>query len=92
MAETGRKRRVPATEPEPSEPPAAEHAAARCPVTFCPICIAVTGTQPLRGEVLGHLLAAGQELLLAMQAVTSAPSKDEGDGDPPVRLEKIDLG
>ena len=92
MAETGKRRAPRAEEPEARAEEAPRHAEERCPVTFCPICIAVTGTQPLRTEVLGHLLAAGQELLLAVQAATKAATPDDGDEDPPVRLEKIDLG
>jgi hypothetical protein len=90
MAETRRRRER--AEREPADQEAPSHADERCPVTFCPICIAVTGTQPLRAEVLGHLIAAGQELLLAVQAATRATGTDGDDDDPPVRLEKIDLG
>jgi hypothetical protein len=87
-AERGRERRSASG----SREEAPRHAEERCPVTFCPICIAVSGTQPLRAEVLGHLLAAGQELLLAVQAATRATGSDGDEDDPPVRLEKIDLG
>lgn len=90
MAEADSGRRQPTSGPRDEEVP--RHAEERCPVTFCPICIAVTGTQPLRAEVLGHLLAAGQELLLAVRAATRATGTDGDDDDPPVRLEKIDLG
>lgn len=74
---------------------AAAHAATGCPVAWCPICMAVTAVQPLRPEVIEHLLKAGTEMLLAFRGVVDArademrpPDDDEG----PTRLEKIDIG
>jgi len=72
-----------------------EHVAGGCPVAWCPICTAVTAVQPLKPEVIEHLLRAGTEMLLAFRGVIDArademrpPDDDEG----PTRLEKIDIG
>lgn len=67
-----------------------------CPVAWCPICIAVGAVQPLRPDVVEHLLRAGTEMLLAFRAVvddraddvTGGSDKDDGS----TRLEKIELG
>jgi hypothetical protein len=74
---------------------AASHAAAGCPVAWCPICITVTAVQPLKPEVVEHLLKAGTEMLLAFRGVIDArademqpPEGDEGS----TGLEKIDIG
>lgn len=110
MAETAKKRttrpkvaavpepepanQVPATEPEPATE---AHGHAVCPVAWCPICMAVTAVQPLRPEVVEHLLKAGTELLLAFKGVIDARADEvagsatEGS-DGPTRLEKIELG
>jgi len=66
-----------------------------CPVAWCPICLAVTTVQPLKPELLEHLLKAGTEMLLALRAVIDARADEmTGDGEAPSapsRLEKIDL-
>jgi len=78
-----------AAEPSP-------HAAGGCPVAWCPICMAVTAVQPLKPEVIEHLLKAGTEMLLAFRGVIDArademqPPDDDEPG--PTRLEKIDIG
>jgi hypothetical protein len=104
MAETAKKRTTrPKVEavPEPAASPpttddAAPHGAGACPVAWCPICMAVTAVQPLRPDVVEHLLKAGTELLLAFKGVLDARAEEmTGDGTPPsgtTRLEKIDLG
>jgi hypothetical protein len=87
----------------PSEPAAADataephaHAQTGCPVAWCPICMAVTAVQPLKPEVIEHLLKAGTEMLLAFRGVIDArademqPPDDDEPG--PTRLEKIDIG
>jgi hypothetical protein len=72
------------------------HAAAGCPVAWCPICMAVTAVQPLKPEVIEHLLKAGTEMLLAFRGVIDArademhPPDDEDPGA--TRLQKIDIG
>jgi hypothetical protein len=78
----------------PAEPSA--HIAAGCPVAWCPICMAVTAVQPLKPEVIEHLLKAGTEMLLAFRGVIDAradevhPPDDDDQG--PTRLQKIDIG
>ena len=79
------------------EPQAGEHAAPSCNVGFCPICLAVTAMQPLRPEVIEHLLVAGREFFLAAKAVIDARAEqfsgENGDGSKRgTRLEKIDIG
>ncbi|MGE5227363.1 MAG: hypothetical protein ACM3OO_10870 [Planctomycetaceae bacterium] len=73
------------------------HEGGVCPVAWCPICLAVTAVQPLRPEVVEHLLKAGTELLLAFRGVLDARADDLGgaasdEPSGPTRLEKIDLG
>jgi hypothetical protein len=74
----------------------AAHAQAGCPVAWCPICMAVTAVQPLKPEVIEHLLKAGTEMLLAFRGVIDARADEmqsaEGDEPGPTRLEKIDIG
>jgi hypothetical protein len=80
-------------EPTP-EPAEAEHAPDRCPVAWCPVCMTLSVFRPVRPEVVGHLLRAGTEMFLAMQAAIDgrgAELKDEPQTGP-VRLEKIDIG
>jgi hypothetical protein len=85
---------APDDEDRPPEP--ASHGPAGCPVAWCPICIAVTAVQPLRPEVVEHLLKAGTEMLLAFRGVIDARADEmrPPDGDDPTstRLEKIDIG
>jgi hypothetical protein len=88
----------PRTPPEGTSgsPEAAEHEPAGCPVAWCPICIAVTAVQPLKPEVVEHLLKAGTEMLLAFRGVIDARADEmrppEEDGPGSTRLEKIDIG
>ena len=75
---------------------ASAHAATGCPVAWCPICMAVTAVQPLKPEVIEHLLKAGTEMLLAFRGVIDARADEmrppEDDDHGPTRLEKIDIG
>lgn len=68
-----------------------EHAQPTCTVGFCPICLAVTAMQPMRPDVLEHLLNAGREFLLAAKSMLDARA-DAVSEDHPTRLEKIDVG
>jgi hypothetical protein len=82
---------VPSSEgPQPE--PEREHAVPTCTVGFCPICLAVTAMQPVRPEVLEHLLNAGREFLLAAKSVLDARSEAVSSDDNVTRLEKIDIG
>ena len=80
-------------EPTPS-PVEAEHTPERCPVAWCPVCMTVSLFRPVRPEVVGHLLRAGTEMFLAMQAAIDARGSELEDAPQtgPVRLEKIDIG
>jgi hypothetical protein len=68
-----------------------EHAQPTCTVGFCPICLAVTAMQPIRPDVLEHLLNAGREFLLAAKSVLDARAEAVSE-DHTTRLEKIDVG
>jgi hypothetical protein len=78
-------------EPQPTE---TEHTPERCPVAWCPVCMTLSVLRPVRPEVVGHLLRAGTEMFLAMQAAIDARGDELQDRPPsgPVRLEKIDIG
>jgi hypothetical protein len=81
--------------PDPAAPDD-PHVHGGCPVAWCPICMAVTAVQPLKPEVIEHLLKAGTEMLLAFRGVIDARADElhppEGDQPGPTRLEKIDIG
>jgi hypothetical protein len=90
---------TPAGEPaeasrEPAEP---SREPAVCPVAFCPICGAVSAMNRAGPDVVQHLLAAGQQFLLALQAALDARASDfrdddgGGDADAP-RMHRIDVG
>jgi hypothetical protein len=97
MAEPARARarsKEPASEPQEVAGDEA-HAASTCPVAWCPICLAVTAVQPIRPDVIEHLLKAGTEMLLAFRGVIDARADGmsaDDSGDAPTRLEKIDIG
>ena len=80
--------------PEPDPGHGSGTGAPRCPVAWCPVCLAVAAAQPLHPELVEHLLKAGTELLLALRAVVDLRARQAGeDASPgPTRLEKIDLG
>jgi hypothetical protein len=64
-----------------------------CPVAWCPVCLAVSAVQPLAPDVVTHLLKAGTEMFLALQAIIETRADDLEDAPAePVRLEKIDIG
>jgi hypothetical protein len=81
---------------EPSATPGPAMHAGSCPVAWCPVCLAVTAVQPLKPEVVEHLLRAGAEFFLAMRAVVDARADEvagSGDGDEGGDgLEKIEIG
>lgn len=63
-----------------------------CDVAFCPIGLALSAVQPMKPDVVEHLLAAGREFFLAAKALMDARADDlskEGDAS---SLEKIDIG
>jgi hypothetical protein len=63
-----------------------------CDVAFCPIGLALSAVQPLKPDVVEHLLVAGREFLLAAKAVLDARVGESGDEGSPPRLERIDIG
>ena len=99
-AKDERAKRVGSVVPESGAPdpaaPDGPHVQGGCPVAWCPICMAVTAVQPLKPEVIEHLLRAGTEMLLALRGVIDARAEEmqpsEGDDPGPTRLEKIDIG
>jgi hypothetical protein len=77
---TGRKPSA-SPRPEPSGPEASQEAPPSrgplggghvCPVAFCPVGMALTFAEAARPEVVQHLMAAGQELMLAVKAMVDA--------------------
>jgi hypothetical protein len=70
------------TEPsETSQGSKSEQQGPVCTVGFCPICMAVTAAQPLKPELIEHLLAAGREFLLAAKAILEARTEHVAGGD-----------
>lgn len=78
---------------DPGSGAGAETHPGACPVAWCPICLAVSAVQPLAPDVVTHLLKAGTEMFLAVQAILETRADDLGDEPAePLRLEKIDIG
>jgi hypothetical protein len=66
-----------------------------CPVAFCPICTAVAVVNRASPDVVQHLLLAGQQFLLALQAVVDARAADfqgSAAGKTEPRIQRIDIG
>jgi hypothetical protein len=65
-------------------------------VAFCPICTAVSVVNRASPDVVQHLLVAGQQFLLALQAVVDARAADfrthEAKEEGAPRIERIDIG
>jgi hypothetical protein len=91
----------PMREPTHDEPPPASasspgagsgDAGHVCNVAFCPIGLALTAVQPLKPDVVEHLLLAGREFFLAAKALMDVRADDlSKDGGSPT-FEKIDIG
>ena len=103
MAGTAKERKRATVEavpdPEPAPAPAADdvpHAPATCPVAWCPVCLAVTAVQPVKPEVVEHLLKAGTEFFLALRSLIDARAEDlvdpEGRDPGGDGVQKIDIG
>ena len=98
---TSRSRAEHEPEPEPTargaferarQGPAAADAGHVCNVAFCPIGLALTAVQPLKPDVVEHLLLAGREFFLAAKALMDVRADDlSKDGGSPT-FEKIDIG
>jgi hypothetical protein len=89
------KRRKPAPEPDeqdvgPEHPGSeAEHL---CNVAFCPIGLALSAVQPLKPDVVEHLLVAGREFFLAAKALLDARGEELRKAGVGSTIEKIDIG
>ncbi len=100
MAEAKEKAKAKATHPTHGDEPPAEASTAGagaetghvCNVAFCPIGLALTAVQPLKPDVVEHLLVAGREFFLAAKALLEIRADDlAGDGGSST-FEKIDIG
>jgi hypothetical protein len=63
-----------------------------CNVAFCPIGLALSAVQPMKPDVIEHLLLAGREFFLAAKAVLDARADELKDDGVAPTLEKIDIG
>lgn len=63
-----------------------------CNVAFCPIGLALTAVQPMKPDVVEHLLVAGRELFLAAKALLEVRADDLDGGGAASAFEKIDIG
>jgi hypothetical protein len=102
MAESGTKAKAKEARPATTDgrPDGASDAGPRpatetghvCNVAFCPIALALTAVQPLKPDVVEHLLVAGREFFLAAKALMEVRADDlVRDGGSPT-FEKIDIG
>lgn len=96
MPETKQAKRK-TTAPKPEEAEAGpEHvgpeAAHVCSVAFCPIGLALSAMQPLKPDVVEHLLVAGREFFLAAKALLDARADELKVAGGPATFEKIDIG
>ena len=98
MAETGSKRSTSkrSTSGRSTSTRTAPKAAAQpaCSVAFCPIGRAMNATADAAPEVLGHLMNAAREVLLAVTVVLEAkPGSEKGaPAGGTSELEKIEVG
>jgi hypothetical protein len=63
-----------------------------CNVAFCPIGLALSAVQPMKPEVVEHLLVAGREFFLAAKALLEVRADDLSKEGVPSTFEKIDIG
>ncbi len=63
-----------------------------CNVAFCPIGLALSAVQPMKPDVIEHLLVAGREFFLAAKAVMDARAEHLSDDSGSSTFEKIDIG
>jgi hypothetical protein len=62
-----------------------------CNVAFCPIGLALSAVQPMKPDVIEHLLLAGREFFLAAKAVLDARADDLTKDGVSTTFEKIDI-
>jgi hypothetical protein len=102
MADTDAKAKTKATDPTHEEgPPTGASSAGPgvaaatghvCDVAFCPIGLALTAVQPLKPDVVEHLLVAGREFFLAAKALMDSRAEDLAKDGSSSTFEKIDIG
>lgn len=63
-----------------------------CNVAFCPIGLALSAVQPMKPDVVEHLLIAGREFFLAAKALLEVRADDLAKEGVPSTFEKIDIG
>jgi hypothetical protein len=63
-----------------------------CNVAFCPIGLALTAVQPLKPDVVEHLLVAGREFFLAAKALLDVRAEDLAKDGGSSTFEKIEIG
>jgi hypothetical protein len=63
-----------------------------CSVAFCPIGLALSAVQPMKPDVVEHLLIAGREFFLAAKALLEVRADDLAKEGAPSTFEKIDIG
>lgn len=97
MAEKKRKTAPSQNDGEPmtagaaSKPAGSSETGHVCNVAFCPIGLALSAVQPMRPEVVEHLLVAGREFFLAARALLEARADDLAKEGMPTKFEKIDI-
>jgi hypothetical protein len=82
----------PPLDAEPTGSGRADDAGHVCDVAFCPIGLALSAVQPMKPDVIEHLLVAGREFFLAVKAVIDARADDLSKDGRPSTFEKIDIG
>jgi hypothetical protein len=100
MAETKAKAKAKSTGPTQEDQPTSGASSAGttaetghvCNVAFCPIGLALTAVQPLKPDVVEHLLVAGREFFLAAKALLEIRADDLTSDGGSSAFEKIDIG
>jgi hypothetical protein len=100
MADTDAKAETKATDPTHEDGASARGSSAEqraatghvCDVAFCPIGLALTAVQPLKPDVVEHLLVAGREFFLAAKALMDIRAEDLAKDGSSSTFEKIDIG
>ena len=75
-----------------SKPAGAAETGHVCNVAFCPIGLALSAVQPMKPEVVEHLLVAGREFFLAAKALLEVRADDLSKEGVASTFEKIDIG
>ena len=81
-----------ATADASSKPAGAPENGHVCNVGFCPIGLALSAVQPMKPDVVEHLLLAGREFFLAARAILEVRAEDLSTEGVHPTFEKIDIG